>query len=344
MLYFAAILDYNYLGRLIGLYGSLNRHHDEYTLFVICLDDKLYQYLEAKKNKNIVPLKREDLEEFYPELKKIKEERAAIDYLFTLSPYYPSYILEKYPEIPFICSLDVDQYFFANSGEIFNDLDNHSILITPHRFTETLKSLERHGVFNVSFQVFKNDQHGKECLRLWRSQCYEWCKDELEDGKFADQKYLESWVQHFGSNVKVIDNIGLGLAPWNLNNYNLSLRKGHVFVDKNRLILFHYQGLRFATNNLVNSGLAAYGAKASQIFIKFILTPIVISLSKINSGHDKISRISYEAGKGFISKINYDGMFYLFGNRLLSMNSIVRLKEKKYRISGLFTRLKNLYR
>ena len=67
---------------------------------------------------------------------------------------------------------------------------------------------------------FKNDRSGREALEWWRERCLEWCYNRHEDGKFGDQKYLDDWVERF-KNVRVINNIGVGVAPWNVNSYEL---------------------------------------------------------------------------------------------------------------------------
>jgi hypothetical protein len=312
---------------------------------VVCLDDKLYQYLEAKKLPNIISIKLTDLEQFYPELEQIKKERSPIDYLFTLSPYYPSYILEKYTDLSFICTLDADQYFFSSADGIFSELDHCSVLITPHRFTEKLKHFERYGLYNVSFQVFKNDRYGTECLKIWREQCFAWCKDEWEDNKFADQKYLETWEKHLGNKVQPINNPALGLAPWNIENYELSLKHGDVYVNSNPLILFHYQGLRFLKEKLINSGLAHYSVKSTKLIAHHILQPIVTHLSKVSiqKRKDNIARYSVKNKSGFFNQVTSPGIYFLVGRKLINMDRIYFFNNQRKKFSGLFNRFKNIY-
>jgi hypothetical protein len=345
-LYFTAILDYNYLGRLKALFDSMRQHHKNFTLFIVCLDDKLYQYLSRNKLPDTETIRLDDIEQFYPELIEVKKVRAAIDYIFTLSPYYPSYILENYKEIPFICSLDVDQYFFSSAESIFKELQSCSVLITPHRFTKKITHFERYGLYNVSFQIFKNDHYGCKCLKIWREQCLAWCKDEWEENKFADQKYLETWAEYLGDKVQAISNPGLGLAPWNIENYKLAVQNNKIYVDQHALILFHYQGLRFLKNNLINSGLAHYNAAVTKLIQRRILQPIIVHLSKasLRNAKDQIPRYAVQNGGGLLNQLNSKGFFYLMGDRLISMDNIFFLNNQRKRISGLLNRFKNIYR
>ena len=67
-----------------------------------------------------------------------------------------------------------------------------------------LSHLEQFGRFNVGMVSFRNDVAGLACLSRWREKCIEWCYDRVEDGKFADQGYLDDWpTEHEG--VVVLD-------------------------------------------------------------------------------------------------------------------------------------------
>ena len=122
--------------------------------------------------------------------------RSLIEYYFTLSPVLPLYVLDKFKE-SIIASLDADIFFFRIPAPIFDELGDRSIYIVPHRFRSYQADLLISGQFNVQCQLFRNDDVGKKCLHEWMQQCLEWCFDRYEDGKFADQKYLDSWPEKF---------------------------------------------------------------------------------------------------------------------------------------------------
>jgi hypothetical protein len=347
-LYFASIFDINYLSRGLTLYESIRKWHNDFVLFVVCLDEEVKRYFLVNTLDGIELITISEIEENYQELLEVKNIRSYIDYVFTLSPYYPSFILKKNPSIPFICSLDCDQYFFNNSEFVFQGLENHSVLVMPHRFTEQVKHHSIYGRYNVSFQVFKNNETGNNCLSLWRKQCLEWCSDKLEGELFADQKYLETWDSYFGDEINEIDHIGLGLAPWNLGKKKITLRKRILYVENDLLILYHYQGLRFVSRSLFNSGLSFYRVKPLFSFIRYVLQPIIKSLLfyQNKSGIDSIGRNLHQKteGKSLFKMITSYGMFYIIRNTLINIDFIYRLKIERSRIYGLYTKLKNVHR
>ena len=99
------------------------------------------------------------------------------------------------------------------------------------------------GIYNVQFLPFRRDERGLEALRWWRDRCLEWCYFRYEDGKLGDQKYLDDWPTRF-EGVHVLEHPGGGLAPWNVENYDLARANGSVTVDGRPLIFHHYHSLR----------------------------------------------------------------------------------------------------
>jgi hypothetical protein len=59
-------------------------------------------------------------------------------------------------------------------------------------------------------------------VKKWQSQCIEWCFNRSEDGKFGDQKYLDSWPEDFPDEIHVLDNPGLIQGPWNARRFPYS--------------------------------------------------------------------------------------------------------------------------
>jgi hypothetical protein len=155
--------------------------------------------------------------------------------------------------------LDADLFFFSDPSPIYQELDEASVLIVGHRFPPHLKYLEDHGIYNVGLLSFRRDGVGPQCLHWWRNRCLEWCYDRVEDGRFADQKYLDDWPTRF-PRVVVLQHKGAGLAPWNVSNHALRLENGQVLVDTQPLVFFHFHGLKQMGRWLYNPDLKDYGA------------------------------------------------------------------------------------
>jgi hypothetical protein len=345
-LHFATIFDINYLSRGLALYESLHKWHDNFILYVVCLDAEVRDYFLRNKLSGLEIIALAELEGEFPELNEVKRNMGYIDYLFTLSPFIPSIVLKKNPSVPFVCSLDCDQYFFNNTEFVFRRLDECSVLIMPHRFTKQVAHHIVYGKYNVSFQVFKNDEIGNKCLALWRSQCIEWCYDKLDGDRFADQKYLETWQSYFGDSIQDIDQIGMGLAPWNLDGKKIYSKKGFIFVNNEKLILYHYQGMRFVSKSLLNSGLSYYHVKPSVSVMRLIMYPIVKSLLRYQKKQvsDSIGRNLHKetSNKTFFGLISSRGMYYIGDANLINLDFFYFIK--KLMSGDLYSRLKHSLR
>ena len=70
----------------------------------------------------------------------------------------------------------------------------------------------------------------------------------MEDGKFGDQRYLDDWLDRFNSVVE-LQNLGGGVAPWNVQQYDITSKRGPVVCkekqsgDEFSLIFYHFHGV-----------------------------------------------------------------------------------------------------
>lgn len=242
MIHYCTYFDVNYLTRAIALYRSLRRHSAPFTLWALCLDDDAFRVLKALALDGVRPIRLTELEEADPDLAAVRETRTRVEYFFTCSPALPRYLLGTHPEIDLITYLDADLQFFSSTAPVFEAIRDGSVLIVPHRFPEHLKALEVYGVYNVGLLAFRNDVDGLRVLERWHTQCIAWCYDRVEDGRFADQKYLDAWPGQPG--VVVLRHPGANLAPWNVMAHTVDATGDPPTVDGRPLVFYHFQGVR----------------------------------------------------------------------------------------------------
>jgi hypothetical protein len=212
-------------------------------------------------------------------LLEAKQNRTLIEYYFTCSPSLPLFILDNYHEVDLITYLDADLFFFGDPAPIYDELGDRSIGIIGHRFPPSLVGLEQFGVYNVGWLSFRRSAQALACLRWWRERCLEWCFDRCEDGRFADQKYLDDWPERF-QGVAVLQHKGANLAPWNLARYTLSTHADDVLVDEQPLIFFHFHRLRQLEGWIYDPRLTDYKTKASTVVRRRIYAPYIRTLAE----------------------------------------------------------------
>ena len=258
MRHYCTYFDQRYLLQGLTLYRSLCAHAGDFTLHVLCLDDATHEVLRKLGLANVRPVPLRELEAGDDALLAVKPTRSRVEYYFTCSPSWPLYLLKRYPGMDLVTYLDSDLLFSASPEPVFAEMGDGSILIVGHRFPERLRDFEINGIYNVGLVSFRNDTNGRACLSWWRERCLEWCYDRRENGRFADQKYLDDWPARFRG-VVVLRHKGAGLAPWNWMNYRIGMEAGGLTVDGEPLIFYHFQGVKLITRRLCDPGTLPYG-------------------------------------------------------------------------------------
>ncbi len=334
------------------MYDSLTKYCSiSFKFFVFALDNQTVDYYKNQNAKNIIVISLNRLEAHFPELKNLKNNRSLTEYYFTLSPFLPLYIFDAFNEVEQITTLDADICFFSDPAPIFKTYPQASVLITPHQFPGKLKALEKYGLYNVSFQSFKRDKNAIACLQDWKQKCTDWCFDYFDEknNRFADQKYLDEWTEKF-NNVCTIDLPQAGLAPWNFENYKLSLKSKKLYVNDAPLIFFHFHGLRLLNNYFALANLHLYKATATglikeiyHLYIKKLKSQAIKNLSD-----NKIKRINHNQRSSLFKTLLEANEFLCF-NSLFIYNLKLRPWYLRYlslvnKINGSVNRLKNVYR
>ncbi len=262
MRHFCTYFDANYMTRGIAMYRSLERHAAPLVLWVLCFDDATFDGLSQLGSESIRPIRLADFEAGDNALLAAKVDRSTVEYYFTCTPSLPLYVLRQDPTIEVITYVDADLLFYSSPDPILADAPTCSVTIIPHGFPDHLRHLEMHGVYNVGLLSFRNDSDGRACLTRWREQCIEWCFDRVEDGRFADQGYLDDWPTALNG-VCVIDDPGAGLAPWNFMDRHFDWSLATPEVNGRPLIFYHFQAFKLRWRWLYDLGTSAYGRMPS---------------------------------------------------------------------------------
>ncbi len=282
MLNFVTLFNSNYLSRGLVMYQSLLKHCPHFHLYVIAFDDITFDYFQKNPHKNLTAISLTQFED--EKLISIKSTRSASEYCWTCTASTVLYCLQKF-ELNHCVYIDADLCFYSNPQVLFNEWGDKSVLITEHRYnTENDQSLIS-GIYCVQFVGFKNDVIGIEALTYWRNACIDWCYARAENGKFGDQKYLDDWTTRFNS-VHVLQHLGGGIAPWNLQQYDFRLEQNkYIGIQKStgkkfEAVFFHFHGVKFFENDIVSFAPSQYQIDKSKI--KLFYNPYVRELVKSN--------------------------------------------------------------
>jgi len=305
------------------MYNSLKEKTKDFHLFIFALDNLCYKILTTLnlENSTIIPLS--DFEN--DDLLNAKKDRTKAEYCWTCTSSAIEYILLRY-NVSSCTYLDADLFFYSSPKILFDELPNRkSVLITDHRYSLIPKYLEqkRAGRFCVQFVTFKNQPDSRLVLTDWKNKCIEWCYNRYEDNKFGDQKYLDVWPDKY-ENIHILNNLGGGVAPWNIGQYRISEQGNGLFLLERstkkvfELIFYHFHFVRFMENGTVDLGWNFINKSVvDKIYLPYILK--IIETEKILIGINNEFSPNYSS----FSKENIKGKGKYFFKRVSKFNILV---------------------
>lgn len=243
-LVFTTLFDWKYAPQGLALYRSMQRHFPDlsYQLNVLAMDDQTYDKFPRDGAVSVSPLR--DVLDIDAGAAKSKDDRSYSEFCWTMASVWTRHVRDFHKTATY---LDSDVYFFSDAAPLIDEIAGSNIVITPHRFAPPWKHYVRNGVFNVSWVGFNESEEASRCLYRWAHQCVEWCYLRHEDGKYADQKYLDSWPKEY-EGVHQIKHIGAGTAPWNLQGYEIGGTPGSPTVDGTPVVWYHFHEFRSLAN------------------------------------------------------------------------------------------------
>lgn len=239
------ILSESNLFKLIPMYVSLENCCSDFKLFILCMNDSVYNILNKIGFKNIILVQLKDIEENNHDLLIAKSNRIFHEYCWTLKPIFLYYVINKYDDAKYYAHVDADLFFYSNLDYIFNENSEASIFLIDHRNSDEFKHYyELSGLYNTGFVGFKNNDEARVAVKLWGDRCLKKCTVEYDtvNKTFGDQRYVEDWPNIF-QNVHIVNSIGANAALWNIKNYKAYKKNNIVYLDESPLLFYHFSGI-----------------------------------------------------------------------------------------------------
>ncbi len=275
---FCTIASKYRLHQCVALYHSLKRFMPEAALVVLAVDGESHKVLDALKLPEVTVISAEQLED--AKLKELKEQRNSSEYCWTLKPVLLLHLYENYKDYSIFVYLDSDLLFFDSPLKLFSGGGNWSVLLTTHKVNRKA---------NGGFVAFKRCTYAHEALKWWKDSCLEWCYSHNDNRRFGDQGYLDLMRDRF-KGVTYLDMPGANVATWNYFKYDLELKNGNIFVDRNRLVFFHFSGFRMKRQE---SSVIIYGAEIPCVVCGAYKSAITNAIKEIEAIDKEITEYFY---------------------------------------------------
>jgi len=241
---FCTLFDSRYATRGLVMLQSLDayrRSHDE--IFILAIDEQAQRMVSRINPGHWQIVKVAELHD--SELRAAEQQRPRREFCWTCTPAMAAWLVHDSDENDIVVYLDADLLFFNDPRILLVELDEGaSVLIHEHRFSPDRIAWEpTSGRFNVGFVAFKVGDEARECADRWRAQTMERCVLDPENGYCGDQSYLNEWPGRY-PNLRIMRNVGGGVAPWNVNQYRLGRKEHRPTVDDREIVFFHYHALK----------------------------------------------------------------------------------------------------
>lgn len=328
--HFCTLFNSAYLSRGLALYRSLYNTSSNFHLYVFAFDEVTFDVLSALSLPFMTVIPLSQLEE--AALLAVKSDRTLGEYCWTCTPASILYCLEHF-KLPAVCYLDADLYFWQDPAILLNEMQNASVMLTEHRYTAQYDKTESAGKYCIQFMAFKNDVAGLKALHWWKAACIDWCYDRVEPGRFGDQKYCDDWLERF-EGVVVLKHLGGGVAPWNVQQYEIACiqdavphLKQHTTDHIFPLVFYHFHALKFV-NDTIDLG----GYRLSQGIKKQVYAPYVKVLLDIEQeliSNENLSGIlqGVNMHHRLITKPSLSNAFKAIGRRLRGDRNVMAISE-----------------
>lgn len=275
---FTTITSKYRLFQCVAMYHSLKHFMAEAPLVVLAVDQETKRVLDALKLPGMNVISVEELED--ARLKEIRQQRDLSEYCWTLKPVLLLKLVERFKECDIFVYLDSDIFFFDNPMRLLKGKRNWSVLLTTHKVNRKA---------NGGFAAFRRSSSTYAILEWWRDRCMEWCYSCYNDGKFGDQGYLDYLRLRF-KGVYYLDAPGANVAPWNSYKYDFALKNEEVYVNRSRLVFYHFSGLRLKRTG---STVAMYGAELPCVVCGIYSKALQNSIKEIEEVDKKITGCFY---------------------------------------------------
>ena len=286
----AAYTSKYYLPTFLSLYDSI-KNDKTVKLFVLCYDEEVKKFLK-KKIKTCTLITTKDIELKNPEIKNKKYNNFnEMHGVYRLA--YAQYLLRKIKKPIHLIDSDI---FFFNKPNLLNDLVRKikaSVAFAKHNYFFNKKVMEnKYGIYNAGYIYFNYDQNSLNFLNKYRKLCYDfisWDTKKIGKSNFADQTYLEKLIK-INKNIKIINHSGVNAAPWNIGGFNLSQKNKKLYVNGEKLIFYHFSGIRTLFNKFFFFNLYHYNRKNLPKVKQHLYKKYFLILKKNNNNFSIISK------------------------------------------------------
>jgi len=237
----------NYLPKAAALAHSVKRVHPEATFHVVLSDDppalppRVTGAFDSIINIRELPI--ENLPRFIFRHRLVELCTAVKGTAF-------QYIADRFGAER-IYYFDPDIIVANRLDDLERALDAGSVLLTPHSIemeTDPMAVVDneicclRNGVYNLGFLAVRMNRNGRKFIDWWADRLRNYCYDEVENGLFTDQRWVDLAPALF-DDITILRDPQYNVSTWNLTHRRATGSAPYeIEINGRPLVFYHFSG------------------------------------------------------------------------------------------------------
>ena len=244
----------NYISFARTLFLSLQKQHPDIRCYVLIIDDWKDFLKPADEPFEILSLSNISV----PNVIEMAFKYNVTEFSTAVKPFLLEHLFVQ-KGFEKLLYLDPDILVTGSLDKLFNALDEHDFLITPHLDTDYpedgLTPDDRHilisGVFNLGFLGIRKSQTSESFLKWWQQKLKTKCIIDHAVGYFVDQRFIDLAITLF-PNFYIERDTGYNVAYWNLHSRYLSFEQNTWKCNGGPLYFFHFSSYKLEQPDLIS--------------------------------------------------------------------------------------------
>ncbi|MBN1575585.1 MAG: hypothetical protein JW913_03480 [Chitinispirillaceae bacterium] len=237
-----SIIAKNYLAFARTLCASFREHHPDGRCFIVITDNIEGKIRPENETFEILPIGALAI----PRLQEFCFKYNITELSTAVKPYLLQYLL-KIRQVRKALYLDPDIYITRRLDGLFDLLDIHDIILTPHLDADYPDDgkypddghILMSGIYNLGFIGIRAGENTDRFLSWWAEKCYDKCVVLHKRGYFVDQRFIDLAVLFFHG-IGIVRDIGYNVAYWNLHSREVTSVNGQWRCNGGPLYFYHF--------------------------------------------------------------------------------------------------------